>query len=322
MRTLASLLLLFPAVSLLAQEAPPLRLSFAVGQTRYYEFELNRRTSIDQGGQQRELSLQIDVTLAMKIAAVKDGKADIAVTIHHFAMQQAGANAVVYDTDKPGPVPRGAAKALETYGGMFHISLDDRARSSGYRLPDRGDGMMVMVDYTALESCLRQALPELPDAAVAKGGSWESSFEAIGGLLAGDKVQLQNKLLSLDAGKASIEQQLQLEPGKVKIPAGSHRDVKTCRGSSVVDLQSGLPEHAELDMLVQIDSLVGNQKLAMTTATKWALRQVEAPKEPPPPLDADQHFTCIEHTQIDTTEPGVCPVCKRQLVVKPGSGGR
>lgn len=288
-RTLALLTLALLGAPTRAQEPEPqhlLRLAFEVGKTQYFRQTTSIHMAMAMGGQKMAASIDMVMTLSSKVTAVKDGKAEIEFVVHRIVLKADSPVPTDYDSDVAGSEPEMLEGVAELLGKPMRSKLDDRGHVSDVRMPEGvAEEALQMFGGGGMQSFLGQNVPTLPDLPIAIGGSWKTETPLSDGQLAGAKLATTNKLTKLEAGRATLEQRLEVDLSQATAPGADKMKSQESGGTLVLDLATGMPTSMDLELTMVVDG--GAAGMNMTTTTTMKLQAIEPPA-PKPTKPADK----------------------------------
>jgi len=274
-------------VPLTAQDTrtPPrhlLRYAFEQGKTVHAVTTQHMTMKMDLRGTPMETAMDMQLFASLTVAGLKDGRARIVERTDRVkvAARMPGGTDVDYDSDVEGSDAGPLAAIVDLLGKEVEVEFDDRGKGGAVKLPEELKN--VTSRSIDLEEVMHQQFPELPDAPVAVGDTWESETEMAMGGTGKSKVKVKNKLLEVANGKAKIEMQMQIDVDDLKIPGGMKVAVEKAAGTMTLDLAGWQVPAWTMDMVITTKGGGMDSRMAMTVGMTAAEppRNAKQPKQP------------------------------------------
>lgn len=266
---LLAALLTAPAFAQATQPQPQqlLRMAFQVGKQQYYQQTMSMHMDIDAGGTQMQTKMDMRFTTSLKVTAVNDGKADIEYRFHRIAVKAEGPMQTDYDSDVEGSDPGPLAEVSDLIGQVIKAKMDDRGRVSDVHLPEGlASESMQALGMGGIENFIGQNIPALPDKPIAIGATWNTEIPMPAKTMPGAKMKSTNKLLEVEAGKATLAQQLEIDLGDAQLPGGAEMKFDKSAATLVIDLATGMLISSDMEMVMNMNS--AGMKMTNTTSAK------------------------------------------------------
>jgi hypothetical protein len=275
MRPTALLALLLALAAPLAAQEPPkkqlLRLSFQPGSSHFYRLTMGMQTRAKAGNNEVSVDMTMEQVMEMKCVEVKDGKARIELTSLRLILKATGPMKIDYDSDVEGSDPGMLRNAVGMLGETMTMSLDERGRLGDLDVPEAFEALGLF-GGGGVEELMAQAMPQLPEAPVAIGESWETSAEMRMGKYGSGQVKIVNRLAAVEGDSLRIDQEMQLDLGKPALPGGGRLQAGKCTGSTLVHPATGSLGEATMD-----SALTATGGMSMEMVMKTTLRAIDAP---------------------------------------------
>jgi hypothetical protein len=256
-----------------------LRYSYEKGATGHYTVEQVADIDFKMGEQSMKQNLRMQLSASWVVTDVKDGTAHVSTEITRVAMDmKSPMGSQKFDTDDEDSLNAMFEPILDMIGKKIESQMDARGHLTVTKVPDemaRGGRMGPMLDA---EGVLTPFHPELPEAAVAVGDTWEGTLPQAMGPMGSLDLKVVNKLVSMNGRSAVIEQ---------KISLGESDDIPVKLDSAaskiVLNLGEAMPASAEMSMDMTLSQSGmdagggdgGSMKINQTST----LKRTEAPKK-------------------------------------------
>ncbi len=234
----SSILLALLSLSLPAQDKAPkhlLRYSFKEGTQTQYLTTMHAKTSTKVQGQDMGMDIVSKAWSTFKVAAVKDGKAQLLTEIKRIKMSMNNPmmGEMEFDSEDGGDAPAMLGALNEVVGVQTKLDVDPQGRVSNMELPKQlTDGAGQQFSGASHFDFIH-----LPDEPIAVGSTWKTDLD-LGGAGAGGgfKGKATNTLVKFENGVATISMALAMEPD---LPEGAPEmdiEMKKASGAMVLDL--------------------------------------------------------------------------------------
>jgi hypothetical protein len=258
-----------------------LRFSFQEGATQYYRQSQEVRMKVDMGGMNMDTTMTMEMTVEFKVHGVKEGTADVSQTVARLVVKMDNPMmGVDYDSDEPDSDAGPMEPMTAMVGKAFKMKIDPTGRVTDFKQPEGFDAPAAGMMGGDLEQFFR-SMPELPGKPVAVGATWDTSTNLPMGRMSAAGVKVVNKLVKVEAGKAHMEQVMQVDVAKLELPEGATVKIDRAGGSAVLDLATGLVHQASTEVLMKMTADQGGMKMDMdmTMTTRMTAIDKPAPKK-------------------------------------------
>jgi hypothetical protein len=262
------------------QEKQPqhlLRLSFQAGRSQFYRdtTETTMKGKVVPSSIGMDMTMTMEMTREERVVSVKEGKAQVEQVIHRIVIRTTGPLQIDYDSDDPHSDPGALGSTVEIVGKASSCTFDERGRGSDFVLPESvGAGLPFGGDARSWMSGMGN-LAELPEAPVAIGDTWETSAPTPVPGLGEGKTKVVTRLLEVDEGRATLEQDMRMDTESLKMPGGFKMECEATRGVTVIDLATGRTLESTSEMVMKMTG--GVSGVGVTTTTHLHSQAIEPP---------------------------------------------
>jgi hypothetical protein len=273
-----------------AQEPLLLRLPLLAGQEQAYCQGTDLRLRMDIAGKEVATAMNFEVTMDLRVVAVKDGRADVDQTVRRLRLRLQNPRLQVdYDSDQPdapgGNVPALGAIAQLT-GKTFRMTIDGRGRVSDVKLPGGVEAALgEALGGGEPWRFFAQNLPHLPERPLPPGGSWECRTTLLLSQVGNVEVKVRNRVTQVTGSKVEIAETLQPDTDRLELPRDTTLTVQKAEGSTVLDLATGSVVSSEIRLQMRLKG----PQAGFATVSELDLRlhrralETRAPKSEPSP---------------------------------------
>jgi len=281
--------LLLGLAALPAQDKLTLRLQLPTDKPIYLVNSTDMLMTMDMAGRAMETTTVMQMFTEMKVVAVKDGVHEIEQKVYRMKLTAKGPmlGGIDYDSDVEGSKAGMMKEATEIVGKTVRMKVDNLGKVQEVTLPEDFEGGRSEAD---VRRSFEQSFPEFPAEPVAIGGTWKTtSTQAVG--QAGEmQIEVTNKLVAVEGGKAKIEQTLKVDTSKLQMPGGMQVTVSDAAGQCIVDAATGVAQSMNSGMKTDMSGEQGGMVVKVVTIVKSAVERTEAPapkeKKAEKPADA------------------------------------
>jgi hypothetical protein len=234
---------------------------------------------MQQGSNNMDTSLRMQLWTEFRVGAVKNSVADVSQTFYRLKTDMVAPGAkIAFDSDDPKSDPGMLAQLKDIVGKTFKMHIDDRGRVSDVQLPDgAGEDLAKALGGGDLEKFFGQYVPQLPEAGVAVGGTWDVTTEMNMGPMGKSRLTVHNKLTKADNGRAAVDQTIDVALDQGKLPL--QLQVKSAKGSAEIDLAAFVTaSNLELQMTGSAER--ADAKMTADMVVTMAMRTVPPPAKP------------------------------------------
>lgn len=281
-RCLPALLVLLPAAPLTAQDSKPsdkhlLRYSLQKGDIAHCKIVTKQDMEMNQGGQAMNQASEYSIYMTIEVTDASDSGAKIASTLTRIAMDMDNPMMpMTFDTDDEDSVPAMLDPVLDMIDQTTTSELDARGAQTNVVVPEAFSNPRTAGIGLDPQQMLAQFLVTFPEESVGVGDTWPASYERSMGQMGSMKVEIVNKLDSLEGSVVTISQDIQVEIESA-MPIPMTTDVKSASGKVVVDLGKIIPREASTTMDLSMAMDHPQMKMEMSSTSVSTLEHTEAP---------------------------------------------
>jgi len=267
-----------------AQDKHLLRLALPENKPVFFVHTSDMTMKMNMGEQAMDTTMVMQFFTEQKVVGSKDGVRAVEQKVYRMTVKTKSPMmaAVDYDSDGPGANAGMFADLAKLVGKTVRMKVDGRGRVSDIVLPEGAGGATTPED---LRQMFGDSFPEFPEEPVAIGGTWKTTTKKPAGQMGDMDVEITHKLLAVDQGKATIEQAMKIDAAKLQMPDGMKVNIGESKGSSVIDLATGLFAAMDSVLAMDMQGEQGGMKTKIGMTMKAAVKQTEppAPKAKPVP---------------------------------------
>ena len=271
-----SLTLLLVAAPAFAQEKHQLRLRFVSGTVGHFVLEQNMDMSMNMGGQDMGTKMHMEMFMTTTVGKVEGDTAELEqeITRIKVEMNNPMMGKVNYDSAVEDSDPGMLTGIADLVGMKAKLKINDRGKPVDIKV--EGEGAEAAMGQVDLKQMVSQSLVMLPDAPVGINETWDSKTKMPMGQMGEMEASVTNKLLSVDKDTFSVEQVMKIDAEKVEVPGGMKIESMDMKGTSKVDLRTGMPMEMNNEMKMKMAGA-----MAMSMTIKQSIKAAPAPEKKP-----------------------------------------
>lgn len=268
---LAFLLATAPAI---AQDKHQLRLRFVPDTVVHYVMKQDMDMSMNMGGQDMGTKMKMQMFMTTKVGKVEGNTAELTqeITRVKVEMKNPMMGGINYDSADEDSDPGMLSGLEEMVGQKIKVKIDDMGKLVDFKMDGEGAESTEKAGVD-LKQMMSQSLVMLPAAPVGIDETWQSETKLPMGQMGDMDVKVTNKLLNVDKDHFTVEQVMNIDASDVEMPGGMKVDSMESKGTSKVDLRTGMPSEMTTELKMKMSGA-----MAMSMTVKQTVEPAPAPE--------------------------------------------
>lgn len=275
-----SLAILLAASPAIAQEKHQLRLRFVPDTVVHYVMKQDMDMSMNMGGQDMGTKMKMQMFMTTKVGKVEGNTAELTQEITRVKVEMTNPmmGGINYDSADEDSDPGMLQGLEEMVGQKIKVKIDDMGKLVDFKMEGEG-AEAAEKSGVDLKQMMSQSLVMLPAEPVGINETWQSETKMAMGEMGELDVKVTNKLLTVAKDNFSVEQVMSIDASDVEMPGGMKVESMESKGTSKVDLRTGMPSEMQTEM---------KMKMSGAMAMSMTVKQTVEPAPAPEPKKTDE----------------------------------